>query len=191
MGGPEGQTPVKIGFIGLGAMGRPMALHLVRRGYPLGVYARRPQSATPLIAEGATLHATPAALGAWSDVLITMVTATSDVEKLLLGDEGAAASAGPDTVFLDMSTTSPAGAVTIGAALARGGLHFADAPVSGGVVGAENATLTIMVGADAAVLERLRPILECLGSLIVHVGSVGAGQTAKACNQLLLLPKHI
>jgi 2-hydroxy-3-oxopropionate reductase len=181
------QSAVKIGFIGLGAMGRPMALHLLHSGYPLGVHARRPHSAAPLVAEGATLYATPAALAASSDVLITMVTTTSDVEEVLLGDDGAATGARPDTIFLDMSTTSAAGAMAIGTALARRGFHYADAPVSGGVAGAEQATLTIMVGADAAVLARLRPILERLGRLIVHVGGVGAGQAAKTCNQLLLL----
>lgn len=178
---------MNIGFIGLGAMGRPMALHLLGRGHALGVYARRPPAAVPLIRAGAVSYPTPAALGEASDVVITMVTATADVEEILFGQGGAATGARPGTVFIDMSTISPAAAVRIGRLLGERGLAFADAPVSGGPMGAENAALTIMVGADAAVLERVRPVLECLGKLIVHVGGVGAGQITKACNQLVLL----
>ncbi len=176
-----------IGFIGLGAMGRPMALHLLRRGYSLGVYARRPANAVPVTSAGAAVYPTPAALGEASDLVITMVTATNDVEEILLGPDGAGARARPGTVFIDMSTIAPAGAVRIGQALAARGLHFVDAPVSGGPASAENASLTIMVGAEGAVLDRVRPVFECLGKLIVHVGPVGAGQTTKACNQLVLL----
>jgi 2-hydroxy-3-oxopropionate reductase len=176
-----------IGFIGLGTMGRPMALHLLGRGHSLGVWARRRETAVPLARAGATAYSTPAALGEASELVITMVTATNDVEEILLGPDGAAARARPGTVFIDMSTIAPAGAVRIGRALAARGLHFVDAPVSGGPIGAETASLTIMVGADAAVLERVKPVFECLGKLIVHVGGVGAGQTTKACNQLVLL----
>ena len=116
-----------------------------------------------------------------------MLTATSDVEDILLGSNGAVERACPGTVFIDMSTILPAAAVEIGKTLAARGLDFVDAPVSGGPVRAENATLTIMVGADGLVLKRVRPILDCLGSLVVHVGGVGAGQTTKVCNQLVLL----
>jgi 2-hydroxy-3-oxopropionate reductase len=178
---------MKIGFIGLGAMGRPMALHLLHRGYPLGIYARRPQTAVPLTAAGAISYSTPAALGEASDVVITMLMATSDVEEILLGPDGASERARPGTVFIDMSTISSAAAVGIGKTLAARGLAFVDAPVSGGPIGAENAALTIMVGADTVVLEHIKPILDCFGTLIVHVGGVGAGQTTKACHQLVLL----
>jgi 2-hydroxy-3-oxopropionate reductase len=177
---------LRVGFIGLGAMGRPITLHLLRRGYPLGVYARREIAARPIVAAGATLYESPAALGEACDVLITMVTGTADVEEVLLGPHGAAGRARPGATFVDMSTISPAATVAIGEALAARGLGFVDAPVSGGPMGAENATLTIMAGGDSAALERVTPILECVGS-IFHVGAVGAGQTTKACHQLVLL----
>jgi 2-hydroxy-3-oxopropionate reductase len=177
---------LRIGFIGLGAMGRPISLHLLRRGYPLGVYARRPAAAEPIVAAGAAWYDSPAALGEASDVVITMITGTNDVEEVLLGAAGAAERARPGTTFVDMSTISPAATVAIGEALAARGLGFVDAPVSGGPMGAENAALTIMAGGRGDVLERVAPILECVGS-IFHVGGVGAGQTTKACHQLVLL----
>jgi 2-hydroxy-3-oxopropionate reductase len=180
-------STLKIGFIGLGTMGRPMALHVLRRGYELGVYARRPEAATTLTSAGAVLYPTPAALGAASDVVISMVTATHDVETVLLGSEGAATAARGGTTFVDMSTISPTAAVEIGRSLAARGMAFVDAPVSGGPAGAEQGSLTIMVGADGSVLERVRPILECFGQRIVHLGAVGSGQATKACNQLTLL----
>jgi 2-hydroxy-3-oxopropionate reductase len=180
-------SPPKIGFIGLGTMGRPMAGHVLRRGYELGVYARRPETAAVLTAAGALSHPTPAALGAASDIVISMVTATRDVEAVLLGSDGAATAARPGTTFIDMSTISPTAAIEIGRALAARGLAFVDAPVSGGPAGAEQASLTIMVGADGPVLEHVRPILECFGQRIVHLGRVGSGQATKACNQLMLL----
>jgi 2-hydroxy-3-oxopropionate reductase len=178
---------LKIGFIGLGAMGRPMAAHVLRRGFELGVYARRPDAATGLTSAGAVSYPTAAALGAASDVVISMVTATGDVEAVLLGTDGAASAARPGTTFIDMSTISPTAAVEIGRTLTTRGLAFVDAPVSGGPSGAEQGSLTIMVGADGEVLERVRPILECFGQRIVHLGKVGSGQATKACNQLTLL----
>lgn len=177
---------LKVGFIGLGAMGRPISLHLLRRGYPLGVYARRPEAAEPIVAAGAERYGSPAALGEACDVIITMVTGTKDVEEVLLGPGGAAERARRGTLFVDMSTISPAATVTLGEALAARGCGFVDAPVSGGPMGAENATLTIMAGGDNNALERVRAILECVGS-IFHVGGIGAGQTTKACHQLVLL----
>jgi 2-hydroxy-3-oxopropionate reductase len=177
----------KIGFIGLGTMGRPMAGHVLRRGYELGVYARRPEAAAALTAAGAVCYPTPAALGAASDIVISMVTATRDVEAVLLGSDGAATAARPGTTFIDMSTISPTAALEIGRSLAARGLAFVDAPVSGGPTGAEQASLTIMVGAEEPVLERIRPVLECLGQRIVHIGKIGSGQATKACNQLTLL----
>jgi len=177
---------LKVGFIGLGAMGRPISLHLLRRGYPLGLYARRPDAVQPIVAAGGTLHESPAALGEACDVVITMVTGTKDVEQVLLGPGGAAERARTGTTFVDMSTISPTATIAIGETLAARGFEFVDAPVSGGPMGAEHATLTIMAGGQSAALERVRPILECVGS-IVHVGGVGAGQTTKACHQLVLL----
>jgi 2-hydroxy-3-oxopropionate reductase len=176
-----------VGFIGLGAMGRPMALRLLAAGHQLRVYARRPEILTTLLGAGATSQTTPAALAESCEVIITTVTATDDVEEVLLGPQGVAAGARPGTVAIDMSTVSPIGTRRIATALAARGIAMLDAPVTGGVAGAEAGTLTIMVGGDQAVLDRVRPVLSCLGTTIVYMGEAGAGQTAKACNQLALL----
>lgn len=178
---------MNIGFIGLGVMGRPMALHLVRAGYLVRVYARRPEAAAPLVEAGASRAATAAELASESHVVITMVTATSDVEDVLLGPDGVLSGARPGTIAIDMSTIAPQGARRIAERLAERQVRMLDAPVTGGPAGAEAATLTIMVGGDAAVLDEARPILERLGRQIVHMGGHGAGQIAKACNQLALL----
>ena len=168
-------------------MGRPMALHLLKAGHTLSVYARRPDAAAPLVAAGAALCTRPAEVASRSEVVITMVTATSDVEQVLLGEHGVATAARPGTVVIDMSTIAPQGTRRIAAALGERQVRMLDAPVTGGPAGAEAATLTIMVGGDAAVVEEMRPILERLGRQIVHMGGHGAGQIAKACNQLALL----
>jgi 2-hydroxy-3-oxopropionate reductase len=176
-----------IGFIGLGVMGRPMALHLINAGYEVCVFARRPEAADPLVAAGASRAATITELASRSDVVITRVTATSDVEQVVSGEDGVISSARPGTVVIDMSTIAPDGTRRIAAALRGRQIDMLDAPVTGGPAGAQAATLTIMVGGDTAVLERMRPVLERMGKQIVHMGGTGAGQTAKACNQLALL----
>ena len=178
---------MNIGFIGLGVMGRPMALHLLRAGHTLGVYARRPEAAAPLVTAGAAQAATPAELATRSDVVITVVTATADVEEVLLAEHGVLAGAKPGTTVIDMSTIAPRATQRLAATLAAKQVRMLDAPVTGGPAGAEAATLTIMVGGDAVVLNEMRPLLERLGRQIVHMGSNGAGQIAKACNQLALL----
>ncbi|MGH9255185.1 MAG: NAD(P)-dependent oxidoreductase [Vicinamibacterales bacterium] len=178
---------MNIGFIGLGVMGRPMALHLLEAGYALSVYARRPEAATPLVIAGASFFATPAELAARSDIVITMVTATADVEQVLLGDNGVLSGARPGTTVIDMSTIAPQATRRMADALGERNVRMLDAPVTGGPAGAAAATLTIMVGGDAAVLDEVRPALERLGRQIVHMGGHGAGQIAKACNQLALL----
>jgi 2-hydroxy-3-oxopropionate reductase len=176
-----------IGFIGLGVMGRPMALHLLEAGYPLCVYARRPDRAAPLLDAGASFSSTAAELASHSDVVITMVTATSDVEEVLLGPDGVLARAKPGLTVIDMSTIAPQATVRIAAALGEKQVRMLDAPVTGGPAGAEAATLTIMVGGDGSVLDEMRPVLDRLGRQVVHMGGHGAGQIAKACNQLALL----
>ena len=178
---------MNIGFIGLGVMGRPMALHLLKAGDGVSVYARRPAAAAPLVAAGATLCATPAELASRSNIVITVVTATADVEEVLLGEHGVLTGARRGTIVIDMSTIAPQATRRIAAALQERQVRMLDAPVTGGPAGAEAATLTIMVGGDAAVVEEVRPILERLGRQIVHMGGHGAGQVAKACNQLALL----
>ena len=175
---------MKVGFIGLGVMGRPMALHLAQAGHALHVWARRPHSTVGLPAQ---VHATPAALGAACDVVFTMVTSSADVQAVVLGEEGLVQGLAADSIVVDCSTIAPDVARAIAAQLAGKGIHMLDAPVSGGVQGAEAATLAIMVGGEAAILARVQPLLEKLGQRIVHVGAAGAGQVAKACNQMIMV----
>jgi len=178
---------MRIGFVGLGVMGRPMALHLLEAGYALRVCARRSDQAAPLLEAGASFSTTLPDLASQSDVVITMVTATSDVEEVLLGPGGVLAGARPGLTAIDMSTIAPQATVRIAAALAAKQVRMLDAPVTGGPAGAQAATLTIMVGGDASVLDEMRPVLDRLGRQVVHMGGHGAGQIAKACNQLALL----
>ncbi len=178
---------MKLGFIGLGVMGRPMALHLMKHGHTMGVYARRAASAAPLVAAGATRYDTPAALAAQCEVIFTMVTNSHDVEHIVLGADGIAQGAKPGSVLVDMETISPTVAREVAAALSKQGVEMLDAPVSGGPTGAEQATLAIMAGGKPEVFERVKPLFACMGKTIVRVGDNGAGQITKACNQLLLL----
>ncbi len=176
-----------LGFIGLGVMGRPMAMHLMKHGHAMGVYARRSESTAPLVAAGATRHASPAALAARCDVIFTMVTNSHDVEQVVLGSDGLIHGMRPGSVLVDMETISPAVARHVAAELAPKGVEMLDAPVSGGPAGAEQATLAIMAGGKPEVFERIKPLFACMGKTIVRVGDSGAGQITKACNQLLLL----
>lgn len=175
---------MNIGFIGLGAMGRPMALHLQRAGHELAVWARRPESIGDL---PATVCATPTELGRCCEVVFTMVTSSADVEGVALGANGLIEGMAPGSVLVDCSTIAPDAARHIAEKLGKKGIHFLDAPVSGGEQGAIDATLAIMAGGDAAVLDRVRPLLDCLGKRIVHIGPNGAGQVAKACNQMIMV----
>lgn len=178
---------MKLGFIGLGVMGRPMALNLMKHGHRMGVYARRPQSLEPLVAAGAASYRTPAELAAASEVVFTVVTNSSDVEQVVLGEHGLIHGARSGSVLVDMETISPTVARHIAQTLAAKGIDMLDAPVSGGPMGAEQATLSIMVGGKQSVFERVKPLFQCLGKTIVHMGDHGAGQITKACNQLALL----
>ena len=175
---------MKVGFIGLGVMGRPMALHLKAAGHDVRVWARRPETLAGLDLPAAE---TPAALGAACDVVFTMITSCADVETVALGEHGLIHGMAPGSVLIDCSTISPESARNIAAKLAEKGIAMLDAPVSGGVQGAIDATLAIMAGGDADVLARVRPMLDCLGKRIVHVGPNGAGQVAKACNQMIMV----
>lgn len=178
-------TQPKIGWIGPGIMGRPMCKHLMKAGFPLAVYARRPETAQELTALGAEFHATPAALAANVDIVISMVSDTPDVEAVLLGENGVIEGGKPGLLVVDMSTISPVTTREIATKLAKKGIRMLDAPVSGGDVGAIAATLTIMVGGSADDLAYIRPALETMGKTITHIGDHGAGQLAKACNQLI------
>ena len=178
---------MNLGFIGLGAMGRPMALHLMKHGHAMGVYARRAESTAPLVAAGAKCYDTPAALAADCEVVFTMVTSSSDVESVVLSDQGLRHGLRAGSVVVDMETISPTVARRVAAELAKQGVDMLDAPVSGGPAGAEGATLAIMAGGKPDVFERIKPLFACMGKTIVRVGDSGAGQITKACNQLLLL----
>ena len=178
---------MNVGFIGLGVMGRHMAGHLLRGGHALGVYARRAASTEPLVAAGAKAYATPAALAASCDVVFTIVTASSDFEQVTLGPDGLIHGLKPGSVVVDMETISPAVAREVAKSLEKKGIDMLDAPVSGGPMGAEQATLSIMVGGKPAVFERVKPLFACMGKSVLHMGDSGAGQVTKACNQLALL----
>jgi 2-hydroxy-3-oxopropionate reductase len=175
---------MKVGFIGLGVMGRPMALHLQKAGHELYVWARRPESTQGI---PATVCATPAELGRQCAVVFTVITSSADVEHVTLGEHGLIHGLAADSVVVDCSTIAPESARHIAATLAKRHIHFIDAPVSGGAQGAIDATLAIMAGGEATILERVRPLLACLGQRIVHIGPNGAGQVAKACNQMIMV----
>jgi 2-hydroxy-3-oxopropionate reductase len=161
-----------------------MALHLHRAGHQLAVWARRPDSVVDLPAR---VCATPAELGRCCEVVFTVITSSADVEGVALGKDGLSEGMMPGSVLVDCSTIAPEAARKIAAQLAEKGIHMLDSPVSGGAQGAIDATLAIMAGGEAAVLERVRPLLDCLGKRIVHVGPNGAGQVAKACNQMIMV----
>lgn len=175
---------MKVGYIGLGIMGRPCVLNLLKAGHEVSVWARRQESAVPLLEAGAHWAASPAELASAVDVIVTNVSNTADVEQVLLGEDGVADSARAGLVCIDMSTISPIGAKEIAQRLDKVGVNFLDCPVSGGEVGAINGTLTIMVGGKAEALQRAMPVLQAMGKTITHIGDSGAGQVAKACNQI-------
>jgi 2-hydroxy-3-oxopropionate reductase len=177
---------MKIGFIGLGIMGRPMALNLRKAGHELFVYARRKESMEPLTTAGATACGSPLEAAAKSEVVFTMVADTPDVEQVMLGTNGIMHGVRAGSVVVDMSTISPDATRVMAAALSKKGVEMLDAPVSGGEVGAINATLSIMVGGKPEAFARVRPLFEAMGKNIVHVGGNGAGQVAKACNQIVV-----
>jgi 2-hydroxy-3-oxopropionate reductase len=180
---------MKIGFVGLGIMGRPMALNLIKGGHQLTVWARRAESMQPLLDAGASAAASPAEVARGVDVVISMVADAPDVEQVLLGENGVggavAASQRSGLVAVDMSTILPAAARDIAVRLRETGVDFLDAPVSGGEVGAIAGTLSIMVGGSEAAFAKVKPAFECMGKNIVHVGDSGAGQVAKAANQIV------
>ena len=178
---------MRLGFIGLGTMGRPMARHLMDGGHAMAVFARRAASARPLADAGAAVCPTPAAVAERSEVVFTMVTGTRDVEQVVLGPDGVIHGAPPGTLVVDMSTIDPTATRAIAERLAAQEVDMLDAPVSGGPQGARDATLTMMVGGPAAALERARPLFARLGPTVIHLGESGTGQTTKACHQLALL----
>ncbi len=182
---PAKPGSTQIGFVGLGIMGAPMALNLIKAGFSLKVYNRtdRPR-VQEVVDAGGKRVATPAAAANGSDVIITMVTDTPDAEKVILGEDGVLQTARAGATVTDMSTISPRVTRDIAAALREKGVHMLDAPVSGGDVGAQQGTLSIMVGGEQSVFDDCLPVFEAMGKNINLIGGNGAGQTTKACNQI-------
>ncbi|HSK99534.1 MAG TPA: 2-hydroxy-3-oxopropionate reductase [Rubrobacteraceae bacterium] len=176
----------RVGFAGLGIMGQPMARNLLRAGYDLVVFNRSPGKAEELASEGAGIATSPAELARESDVVITMLPGPPEVEAVVAGEDGLLAGAREGSLIVDMSTSSPILARHLEREARRRGVGMLDAPVSGGDVGAEEGTLSIMVGGDERVFERARPLFEAMGETVVRVGEAGAGQIIKACNQIVV-----
>ena len=182
---------MRVGFVGLGTMGGAMAANAARAGFEVTAWNRTPGRATELGELGVSIAASPAAVAAASDVVITIVSDTPDVEAVLFGDGGVAEGARPGSLVIDMSTISPSATRAFSDRLAAKGVAMLDAPVSGGSEGAKKGTLSIFVGGAAADLERARPALESLGTTITHVGPIGAGQAVKAVNQVILAGTYL
>jgi len=176
----------KIGYIGLGLMGKPMARNLMKAGYSMTVHNRSQGSVQELVEEGAQAAASPREVAERSDIVFTNLPDSPDVEKVVLGVNGIIDGCRPGMVVIDNSTIKPETARSIAAALAEKEAAFLDAPVSGGDVGAIAGTLAIMVGGPEDVFRSVLPVLEAIGKSITHVGESGAGQVAKACNQIMV-----
>ena len=175
----------RVGFIGLGIMGRPMAENLIKAGFALSVHNRSRAREAPLAEAGAAVAATPAEVARQAEAIITMVPDTPDLEAVLLGSEGVLSAARPGLLAIDMSTVSPERSREIARVFESKGADFLDAPVTGGDIGARQATLTIMVGGRKEAFERGLPLFQAMGKRIAHVGPSGAGQALKLCNQIL------
>ena len=175
-----------IGFIGLGIMGKPMARNLLKAGYSLVVHNRSRPAANELEKEGAKVAGSPQEVAAQTELVITMLPDSPDVEQVVAGNRGVFEGAQPGTLLIDMSTISPVVARRLAAEAEARALDMLDAPVSGGEVGAISAALSIMIGGKASAVERAMPIFQALGKNIVHVGEAGAGQVAKAANQVVV-----
>jgi 3-hydroxyisobutyrate dehydrogenase-like beta-hydroxyacid dehydrogenase len=176
----------KIGFIGTGIMGAAMAGHLLAAGFEVSVYNRTKAKAEGLIEKGARWCGSPGECARGQDAVITIVGYPKDVEEVYLGEDGILANAGEGTYVIDMTTSSPILAEKIFHAAKLKGIHAVDAPVTGGDVGARNATLSILVGGEESSFEALQPVFSVLGKNLVYLGSAGAGQKAKACNQIAI-----
>jgi 3-hydroxyisobutyrate dehydrogenase len=173
---------LKVGFVGLGTMGAPMARNLLEAGFDVTVHNRTRSNEESFPKRAAT----PSETAGDNDVVVTMVSDTPDVEDVLFGPDGVAAGAAPGTVVVDMSTISPDATKEFGGRLAERRVRLVDAPVSGGSEGAEKGTLTIMCGGEPDDVERVRPVLDAMGSRVTHVGPLGAGQLTKAVNQIII-----
>ena len=182
---------LNVGTIGLGLMGKSIARNILKAGFPLVVHNRSRAAVDELAAEGATPAASPAETARQVDVIFTNLPDTPDVEKVVLGADGILAGAHPGLIWVDNSTIRPAAARTLSLRLAEKGVLSLDAPVSGGDVGARNGTLAIMVGGPAEALEKVMPVFQAMGKTVTHVGAAGAGQVAKAANQIMVAAQMV
>ncbi len=182
---------LKVGYIGLGLMGKSIARNILKAGFPLVAHNRSRAAVDELVGEGAVAAHSPAAVAAQVDVIFTNLPDSPDVQAVALGPGGIHEAAHPGLVFVDNSTIKPATARHIAAELAKKGIPALDAPVSGGDIGARNGTLTIMVGGDAQALETVMPVLLSMGKTVTHVGDAGAGQVAKAANQIMVAAQMV
>ena len=181
----------RIGFIGLGIMGRGMTHNLLKAGHAVTVWNRNTARADEIVAAGAKSASSPADLASQCDVILVCVSDTPDVEQVLFGENGVSAGVKPGALVIDHSTISPQKTVEMAKRLNEQGAAFLDAPVSGGSEGAKNGTLSIMIGGEAADVERAMPILQAYGKTITHVGPQGAGQMAKLVNQILVVVNQL
>ncbi len=185
------QEKLKVGYIGLGLMGKSMARNILKAGFPLWVHNRSRDAVQELVAEGAQEAFSPQEVAAQVDVLITNLPDSPDVELVSLGEQGVILGAKEGMIFIDHSTIKPATARKIAAEFEKKGIASLDAPVSGGDIGAREGTLTIMVGGEAQALEKAMPVLQAEGKSITHVGESGAGQIAKAANQIMVAAQMV
>lgn len=177
-------TKQKIGFIGIGVMGKSMAGHLVKAGYPVTVYNRTKEKASDLLEMGATWAESPAEIAKEVDIVISIVGYPKDVEETFLGENGVIANGRPGQIVMDMTTSKPSLAIEIYNSAKAKGIDAIDAPVTGGDVGARDAKLSIMVGGDESVFDNVKPILDVMGSTVVYQGKAGSGQHTKMANQI-------
>lgn len=182
---------LKVGYIGLGLMGKSIARNILKAGFPLFVHNRSHAAVDELVAEGAIAASTPAAVAAQVDVVFTNLPDTPDVEKVVLGERGVIEGAHNGLIYVDNSTIKPASARMLSEKLSEKNVLALDAPVSGGDIGARNGTLTIMVGGDASALEKVMPVFMAMGKTVTHVGDAGAGQVAKAANQIMVAAQMV
>ncbi len=182
---------LKVGYIGLGLMGKSIARNILKAGFPLVVHNRSRAAVDELVAEGAIPASSPAEVARQVDIVFTNLPDSPDVELVALGPGGILEGAHAGLIFVDNSTIKPAVARSIAEKLAEKGVQSLDAPVSGGDIGARNATLAIMVGGPAEALQTARPVFEAMGKTITHVGQSGAGQIAKACNQIMVAAQMV
>ena len=182
---------MKVAFIGMGTMGAPMAINILKGGYQVTVHNRTREKEKPVADAGASRAQSPQEAAADADIIITCVSDTPDVEAVILGEEGLRVGAKPGSLVVDMSTISPAATRNIAESLLTYDIKMIDAPVSGGSEGARNGTLAIMVGGDGADVQRAIPVLETMGKTITHVGPIGAGQVTKAINQIIIAGTYL